>query len=262
MGSATTQALRASIATLEATDGVDLDVSRELFEAARVLSRSPQLSGALTTAAAPAQARQNLVAELFAQTRPATVAILSSVAGQRWSRADDMFEGIEELAVRAAAISAPDDDVAAELFEVSRVVAANPQLELALGSRLGDAAVKGELVESLLSSRAGEATTLIVSSLVQQLRARRVRGLLSWAENVVASQRGRRVATVQTAVPLSAQQHARVQSMLRARYDVDVALNVVVDPAVIGGLRIEIGDEVIDATVSSRLHDLRQRVAG
>jgi F-type H+-transporting ATPase subunit delta len=41
-----------------------------------------------------------------------------------------------------------------------------------------------------------------------------------------------------------------------------VTLNLVVDPTVVGGVRVEIGDDVIDATVSSRLNDLRQRLAG
>lgn len=50
--------------------------------------------------------------------------------------------------------------------------------------------------------------------------------------------------------------------MLGRRYGTEVALNVVVDPDIVGGLRIEIGDDVIDATVSSRLNDLRQRLAG
>ena len=39
-------------------------------------------------------------------------------------------------------------------------------------------------------------------------------------------------------------------------------LNVIVDPEVIGGIRVEIGDDVIDGTVSNRLHDARRQLAG
>ncbi len=42
----------------------------------------------------------------------------------------------------------------------------------------------------------------------------------------------------------------------------DGYLGRVVDPAVVGGLRVQIADDVIDASVSSRLADLRQRLAG
>ena len=128
--------------------------------------------------------------------------------------------------------------------------------------RLGEAAVKGELVRSLLSGRASEATVLIASSVVQRPRERRVRQLLSRALRLVADERGRAVAIVHVAVEPSAEQLGRLTDMLGRRYGTEVALNVVVDPDIVGGLRIEIGDDVIDATVSSRLNDLRQRLAG
>ena len=45
-------------------------------------------------------------------------------------------------------------------------------------------------------------------------------------------------------------------------YEREIHLNVVVDPDVIGGIRVEIGDDVIDGTVSSRLDEARRRLAG
>lgn len=262
MGSATTQARASSAAALGAASGVDLDVARELFAAARALGDSSQLSGALASAAAPVAARQKVVADVFGTSSPATVTLLNAVVFERWSSSDDLIEGIEELAVRAASLAEPGTDVAAELFEVSRTVAANPDLELALGSRLGDASAKGALVDTLFGGRLGAATVLIASSLVRQPRGRRVRSLLTWAKDLVAEQRGRIVGTVYSALPLSDAQLSRLGASLGARYDSQVELNVVLDRAVVGGLRVEIGDDVIDATVSSRLSDLRQRLAG
>ncbi len=262
MGSATTQALAASTAALDAASGIDLDVARELFAAARALGDTSQLSGALSAAVAPAEARAKVVADVFAGARPATVALLSTVAAQRWSSTDDLVSGVEELAIRATAVASPTVDLDAELFEVARAVAGNPELELALGSRLGDADAKGGLIESILSGRASEATTLIVSSLVQRPRDRRVRALLTRALELVADQRGRTVAIVHAARDLSDAQVSRLRTVLGQRYGTDVALNIVIDPTVVGGVRVEIGDDVIDATVSSRLGDLRQRLAG
>ena len=107
-----------------------------------------------------------------------------------------------------------------------------------------------------------DATILIVSSLVQQTRERRVRQILSRAMDLVADQRGSMVATVVTARPLSAAQTERLSAVLSQRYGRKVGLNAVIDPSVVGGLRVQIADDVIDASVAARLNDLRQRLAG
>jgi len=263
MGSATTQALAATTAALGATSGVDLDVARELFAAARAVGDSPQLSGALADSAASVESRRKVVADVFGSAvSPATASLLTSAVEQRWSSPADLVDGIEELAVRAAATADRTSDVEAELFAFSRTVADNPELELALGSRLGEAAAKGELVESLLKGRVSEATVLIAASLIRHPRERRVRQVLARATRMVADQRGRAVATVTTAAPLSAAQSDRLVAALSQRYGTAVTLNTVIDPTVVGGLRVQIADDVIDASVSSRLADLRQRLAG
>lgn len=263
MGSATTQATAAATTALAGVSAVDIAIARELFAASRVIGDSSQLSGALADASAPPIARANVVAAVFGGSFQApTVALLTTVATQRWSSASDLVDGIEELAVRAASISEPAADVEGDLFRFSRVIADNPELELALGSRLGDESAKGALVQSLLGDRASASATLIASSLVQQLRDRRVRRLLARAMDLVSDQRGRTVATVVTAVPLSAAQQDRLAGVLASRYGTTVSFNNVIDPNVVGGLRVQIADEVIDASVSARLADLRHRLAG
>lgn len=263
MGSATAQALAASTQALAAAKDVTLDTARELFAAARAVGDSSQLSGALADPAASVESRQNVVSAVFAGLSATSRSVLSAAVGQRWSNADELVDGIEELAIRSTAIAEPSADIEGELFGFTRVVAANPELELALGTRLGGEDAKGELVERLLSgSSAGAATTLIVSSLVRRPRERRVRQLLSRATRIVSAQRGLVVATVYTATDLNDAQRTRLSSALSRRYDGEVSLNVVIDPAVVGGLRVQIADDVIDGSISARLADLRQKLAG
>lgn len=262
MGSATTQALAATTTALDAASGVNLDVARELFAAARAVGETSQLSGALADSAAPIEARRAVIASVFSASSTATtIDLLNAVVDQRWSSAADLVDGIEELAIRAVAVAEPQVDLGAELFQFSRTVAENPELELALGSRLGDVSAKGALVKSLLATRASEATTVLVASLVQAPNERRVRELIARASQLVADQRGRTVATVYTAAPLSAAQAERLAATLSQRYGNAVTLNTVIDPSVVGGLRVQIADDVIDASVSARLADLRQRLA-
>ena len=263
MGSATTQALVATTTALNSAPSVDLDTARELFAAARVVAGSPQLSGALADPSAAPEARSQVVADVFGGALgTSALSLLTTAVRQRWSNASQLLDGIEELAVRAAAISAPGVDVDRELFSAARMIADNPEVELALGSRLGDDTAKGSLIETLLRGRASDATILIVSSLVQQPRERRVRQVLAQAMDLVADQRGSMVATVVTATPLNAAQSQRLSAVLSQRYGRTVGLNAVIDPSVVGGLRVQIADDVIDASVAARLSDLRQRLAG
>ena len=65
-----------------------------------------------------------------------------------------------------------------------------------------------------------------------------------------------------TARELADSERERLAQALVAQYDTSVHLQVVVDPDVVGGLRVEIGDDVIDGTVSSKLEDAQRRLAG
>lgn len=262
MGSATTQALAASSTALDAAQGVTLDSAGELFEIARQLGDSAPLSGALADPAAPAEARAALVARVFAGASTPVQDVLRAVVAQRWSSAADLIDGVEEIAVRATAIAAPDTDIEGELFGVTRLVADNADLELALGSRLGDGAAKAGLVTTLIGDRVSPATALIVASLVRSPRERRVRQLLSRAMRFVSAQRDRIVATVHTAAPLSAAQRDRLAQILAGRYGRQVALNEVIDASVVGGLRVQVADDVIDGSIATRLADIRQKLAG
>jgi len=261
MGSATTRALAASTDALAAASGLTLDSAAELFAAARAIGESAQLSGALADPAASTEARAALVSSVFVGTSATVRSLLTTVAEQRWSSASDLVDGVEELAIRTAAIASPKDDVSGELFGFSRVIAANPEFELALGRRLGDDGAKGALVEKVLGTNAAPATVLIASSLVRQPRERRVRQIIARAIDIVSAQSGRTVATVYTAAPLPAAQETRLRDALASRYGGEISVNQVIDPTVIGGLRVQIADDVIDGSISARLADLRLKLA-
>ena len=70
------------------------------------------------------------------------------------------------------------------------------------------------------------------------------------------------VATVTAPAPLGVAQAERLSVALAKKYGRDVAINAIIDPSVVGGLRVQIADDVIDGSISGRLADLRQRLAG
>ena len=265
MGSATREATTSSRAALAAlAGGVDLATGESLFEAGRVIGSSKQLLSALADPAASADAKSALVARVFgASVTPAALNLIDAVAAVGWSRHDDLLAGIEDLGLRSVAISAPDSvSIESELFTFGTAVSSDDELELALASKLGPAPAKLALVDGLVAGKVSPQTLAILRHLVVQPRGRRIGELLRYAASVVADQSGAIVATVFTAVPLSPARLDRLAEGLAARYGRRVTINQQVDAGVIGGLRVQVGNDVIDGSIESRLNDLRLQLAG
>ncbi|MGN7800591.1 F0F1 ATP synthase subunit delta [Leifsonia sp. 22587] len=263
MGSATREALARSVSALaDLGSKADLATAEDLFAAGRVVADSAQLRAVLSDPTADPAAKATLVKRVFVSLPADTVALLGVVVAQRWSSHDDLLAAIEELGIRAIAASAPRDvDIVAELFAFGGAVTSDAQLELALRSKLASTESKVALVERLLAGRSSQQTTAIVRQLVQQPRGRSIRESLRAAARVVASQDRLTIATVYTAAPLPEAQTERLRSALSATYG-DLKINQVVDPSIIGGLRVQIGDDVIDGSIASRLAELRLQLAG
>ncbi len=267
MGSATREAIGAAGATLAAQRTVDLATGEQLLDAARLVEGSPQLRAALADDTAEAKNRRGIVDELFAGYTASARAVLETLATGRWSSEDDLVAGIEELGIRAIARSTtggakagaiPIDE---ELFAFLATVASNSELELALGSKLGTAEGKLALVEALLKGKASRQTIAILRALLAQPRGRRIGELIRYAATIVADESGLRIATITVASPLAAAQRSRLVAALSAQYGGDIRINEIVDPKILGGMRVQLGDEVIDGTISTRIADLRLRLA-
>lgn len=262
MASATRKAQEAARAALAATPGAkDLRLAEDLFSAGRAIAGSLQLRTLLADPAGDPSVKASAVRAVFGTNLSETaVALLVAVASQRWSHEDDLLESIEDLGIRCATASA-DSDIAGELFAVLGTITSSPELELTIGSKLGDPADKAALVTNLFGARVSAATLAIVRHLVQQPRGRRIAQLVSVAAGVVAEEQGSVLATVSTAAPLRDTERTRLQAALSQRYG-RVMFNELVDPSLVGGVRIVIGDEVLDGSVATRLAELRQQLAG
>ncbi|ANF33121.1 ATP synthase F0F1 subunit delta [Leifsonia xyli] len=263
MGSATREALARSVSALaDLGSKADLATAEDLFAAGRVVADSAQLRAVLSDPTADATGKAALVKRVFASLSEPAVTLLGVVVAQRWSSHDDLLAAIEELGIRAIAASAPRNvDVVAELFTFGGAVTSDAQLELALRSKLADSDAKVALVERLLGGRASKETLAVVRQLVEQPRGRSIRESLRSAARIVAAQEGLTIATVYAASPLPEAQAERLRSVLSATYG-DLKINQVVDPSIIGGLRVQIGDDVIDGSIASRLAELRLQLAG
>lgn len=263
MGSATREALTAARAELSALGRVTLATAEELLSAGRVIGESAQLRTILTESNGDPAEKTDAIAAVFgSQLGADTIRLLAVVVQNRWSNQDDLLAGIEELGFRAAAESAAaTTSIEAELFAFETAVSSDPELELAVGSKLGGASAKAALVTSLLGAKVSPQTLAIVRHIVQQPRGHRIGELLRNAAAIVADQAGLSVAVVTSAAPIAPAQLTRLQKGLAASYGRELKLNLVVDPGIIGGLRVQVGDDVIDGTIARKLNDLRLQIA-
>lgn len=238
-------------------------VGADLFSVAEVLRDQPALRRVATDVSVDAAAKAGLVQELFAGKVSATVAsLLSDAVARRWTFPRDLPKALEQLGVVATVKSAGPDAgrLSTELFTVGQVLQDNPDLRSALSDPARSMEDKRALVSGLLTGKALPATIALVDQAATGSH-RTVPVAIDSYQHAAAAVNGKVVATVTVAKALADGDLDRITAALRREYDQDIQANVVIDPSVIGGVKVEIGHEVIDGTVASRLDGVRRKLA-
>jgi F-type H+-transporting ATPase subunit delta len=238
----------------------------ELFAVTGLLDHEPGVRRALTDATSSQEARTGLVRGLLGgRVSAATLDVMTSMAAARWSVPRDLADATEQLAVMATAASASGvgelDNVEDELFRFGRIDGAEPELHAALASPLLPDDHKRGLLDALLTGKVTPASLRLITQVTLHPRGRSLEANLAEYARLVADWRQRLIATVRVATALTDGQRERLTAALAAIYGHGIQLNVVLDPQVVGGISVHIGDEFIDGTLSSRLAELRQRLA-
>jgi len=117
------------------------------------------------------------------------------------------------------------------------------------------------LVSQLVAGKVSDPGLRLITQAAAHPRGRSLdTGLEAYAD-LVAELRERLVAEVHVAIPLTGEQRGRLAAALVAVYGHDVYLNVVLDPGLIGGITVRVGDELINGSIASRLAELRRDLA-
>ena len=242
-------------------------LAEDLFGITALIDGNATLRRAVADPSRDARAKRDLVARLFGgKVNQAAVDVLSELVAQRWSTERDMSDTVESLAVETVLASAEaggrGDQVEDELFRFERIVAGNPALRDALVNRNVDPQGKAELVGRLLQGKVTAETARLARQSVLAPRGRKFDRTLELYLALAAKRREQLTAVVIAAVPLDETQRHRLAAALQGIYGKPVQLQLVIDEKVVGGIRVQIGDEVVDGTILRKLEGARRHFAG
>lgn len=188
-----------------------------------------------------------------------TLDLVRTAVSQRWSTEGNLVDAIEHTArlalLKRAEVAGEVDEVEDQLFRFGRVLDAQPKLSALLSDYTTPVAGRIELLNNVLRSggSVNDTAAALLAQTVDLLHGERAdEAVVDLAELAVA-RRGEVVAHVTCAADLSAAQRTRLTDVLSRIYGHPVSVQLHIDPSLLGGLQISVGDEVIDGAISTRL---------
>ena len=269
---ASQEALRASTEHLLEVAGPLDDVAlrslgSELQAVGELLDRELSLRRTLSESTTAADARASLLRRLLdGKVGAATLDIVDDTVRRPWSGGRDLRDGLLRLGRTAMFLRAERsgdlDDIEDELFRFARIVDANPDLSVILDDPAVDPDGRAALVKGVLGDRSNPLTTELLTGLARHTGGRSYSFGIRELVDQAAERTDKVVAVVQSAIALSEEQDSRLRAALQRIYHRDIAVHVLVQPELQGGMRVQIGDEVIDGSVAGRIDALRRSLAG
>ena len=235
-------------------------LSDELVAVDTLLLREPILSRHLAEATRAAEAKKQLLQRVLGgQVGSTTLDLLDAAVSARWSKTSDLVGAlahVARLSLRAKAErESQADDVAEQLFRFGRILDSEPQLTTLLSDSSRPAADRVALLRGVLDRASGTTptATALLTHTVELLHGERADEAVHELAELAVARRGELVAQVNAAADLSEGQRHRLTQILTRIYHNPVSVQLAINPELLGGLSVAVGDEVIDGTLSSRL---------
>jgi F-type H+-transporting ATPase subunit delta len=259
---------RTRLAQLAEQSGGDLEaLANDLLAVTGLLVRELPLRRALADPSTPDEAKAALLDGLLGQ-RVGAVALgfVKEVVTSRWSRPSDLADALETLAVLAgfeqALATGTLDEVEDDLFRFARIVEREGALREALEDAWADDARKRALLDGLLAGKVGPVSLrIITAAALVSVRRRNVHDALEQFSRLAAELRERLNARVTVAVEPTPEQLERLGEGLARVFGKKMGLRVEVDPQILGGVVVRVGDQVLDGSVARRLDIARRGLA-
>lgn len=155
------------------------------------------------------------------------------------------------------------DTVAASLASLKAAIAESAEFKGLINSPVLSREIAGKTIAAVASSIGIDPlTTKFLGVLAENRRLSQLPAVIRAYETLLSNHKGEARAEVTSAHPLDAEQISALQKSLKARVGRDVAVDAKVDPAILGGLVVKIGSQMIDSSIRTRLNTLAQAMKG
>lgn len=242
-------------------------ISAELFSVATALDGDGSLRRGLTDPSRDPEQRRGIAAMVLeGKVYPVVRELVAFAAASRWSAERDLADALERLGLLAAAAAAERrggapavQAVIEDLLRFANTVQAQPEVQSALTDQRAGTPAKKALAAAVAPARTPEGT-LLVDQIVSHPRGVEPAALAERFATALVEQSRRSIAKVTVSHPLDASRRERLGAALNRIYGRELTLDVTVDPQILGGIKIQVGDEVIDGSVLARVSDLDRTV--
>jgi F-type H+-transporting ATPase subunit delta len=270
MAGVSSESLKAAQQELEAKlPTAPLSLAEELFAILGLLDSNAGLRRSLTDPSREGKDKARLVSGLLGGSVSADARIVvEGLAASRWASARDIGDALETLAATTAIAVAESkgtgldglEGLENDLFSFIGAVKADHGLQRALSEPQASSEAKVRLALKLVP-HAGPEAQVLISQAVSAPRGLKPTALVHRFVELVAQRQRRWIAEVSVARPLTPSQIARLQAGLDRLYGRELKINVNGDPSLVGGVRVQVGDEVVDSSVIARLAELQRKLA-
>jgi len=248
--------------------GVDelTQLAEQLYAVVDLLIGQPQLRRKAADPTVHAEQRAQLITTLFdGKIADGTLAVLREAVSLRWSSPWDLLDALEitgdEALLKGIELNGNFEGVEDDLFRFERILDGDSRLTTLLDDYAAQPERRVALVTQLVEGKVDALTQRLLEHAVASQRKRSITHAIDALLELAARRRGRWMARVVTAAPLTSEQEARLSDALTEMYGRSITIRVAVDPRVRGGLVVRIGDEVIDGSVAARIAQIRTALA-
>ena len=171
---------------------------------------------------------------------------------------DEKIQGYAQAILAVASAESNGAQIEDEIYRFSQVLQSSEELKSTLSDATIPSARRQQIVEDLLDGQATQTTVALVSMIVAAGMGSDIKAIADKVVGLGAESRDKAVAEVYSVVDLSSDQQQRLAAALKSATGKDVEMKIIIDESVMGGLLVQIEDEVIDGTVRTRLKQLRE----